>query len=629
MSLDISEGYKEAQDRIQATKTYKELKDNYDNLKKRAGDSFENKKEQITQTLDQIKENKKSFERKVKSQFDHLLDTFTITNGSGKKSIQLIKILFLRTLKKIEPEILRILTEESINAVGCDAQQTYSAQTVYIKVSATDLGELLKEDPNSPVGIALYEKRPIQVQSFPFSMNKELYHRIQMNNSFFNEYGNFYLGASGQPLFDIQFVQFDNFGVTGPWWKVTLQNRIGPNKVASFIADYYKSIKMVEFHNIMTCIVNAILGSIKITTPSIGQVEEQTKFESIITRILGLCPDNAKEIDVSGISKLDAVDGIDDAFFEFTQLDLREIEQKVQNTINGVIEFEDCNNIKLPINKDAILNNLNNLVRLDGESQIAAASEVLYPLFNDPNLGLGLVGELKIEADFNIVRKIIQGLSSAIFGPKIILPILVMLKSLGQNLVDNYTTFIQFMKQFKKYVLNVIQKIYAIFIKELYEQIKKDIFNLIQSVISDLSKERSNTYVIMIMKLVQLLIVVAEAIQDYLRCKSLVDDILRLLTIATSGFSIPLPLLAASKFASGYSPTRAFIETIQELQKAGIPTGALEDGSPNLFVLSKFSQMVAQHKENVLNGKTEVFIPPITMTPAGVTLISGGPGKSF
>ena len=81
MSLDISEGYKEAQDRIQATKTYKELKDNYDNLKKRAGDSFENKKEQITQTLDQIKENKKSFERKVKSQFDHLLDTFTITNG--------------------------------------------------------------------------------------------------------------------------------------------------------------------------------------------------------------------------------------------------------------------------------------------------------------------------------------------------------------------------------------------------------------------------------------------------------------------------------------------------------------------------------------------------------------------
>ena len=166
MSLDISEGYKEAQDRIQATKTYKELKDDYNNLKKRTGDSFENKKEQITQTLDQIKENKKSFERKVKSQFDHLLDTFAVTNGSGKRSIQFIKTLLLRTLKKIEPDILRILTEESINAVGCDAQQTYSAQTLYIKVSSTDLGELLKENPNSPVGVALYEKKPIQVQNW-------------------------------------------------------------------------------------------------------------------------------------------------------------------------------------------------------------------------------------------------------------------------------------------------------------------------------------------------------------------------------------------------------------------------------------------------------------------------------
>jgi hypothetical protein len=204
-----------------------------------------------------------------------------------------------------------------------------------------------------------------------------------------------------------------------------------------------------------------------------------------------------------------------------------------------------------------------------------------------------------------------------------------MLKSLGQTFVDSFKTFMDFMKAFKKYFLNVIQKIYAIFIKTLYEQIKKDIFNLIQSVISDLAKEQANTKLIMILKLVQLLIVVAQAIQDYLRCKNLVDDILRLLTIATSGFNIPLPLLAASKFSSGFSPTRAFIETIQELQKAGIPTGALEDGSPNLFALSKFSQMIAQHKESVLNGKTEVFLPPLTITPAGFTLISGGSGKSF
>ena len=629
MSFDINDSYKEAQEKLQATKTYKEAKQSYDNLKKAAGDSFEKKKESITQGLDQIKENTKSFERKVKSQFEHLLDTFSIANGSGKSSIQYLKIVFFKTLKKIEPEIQKILAQETINAIGCDAQQTYSAQTLYVKVASTDLGGLLKEAPNSPVGVALYEKRPIQVQSYPFSMNKELYHRIQMANSYATEYGNLYLGASGQPLFDIQFVQFDNFGQTGPWWKITLPNRIGPNRIATFIVDYYKSIKIVEFHHIITCIVNAILGGIKITTPSVDLVQEQTKFEAIITRILGLCPDNAKEIDVSGISKIDAVDGIDDAFFEFTDLDLREIEQKVQNALNGVIEFEDCGNVKLPYNKTAILDNLNKLVRLDGEGQIAAASEVLYPIFNDPNLGLGLVGELKIEADFNIVKKIIQGLASAIFSPKIILPILIMLKSLGQTFVDAFKTFMDFMKAFKKYFLNVIQKIYAIFIKTLYDELKKEIFNLLQSVIQDLAREKASTQLIVILKLVQLLIVIAQAIQDYLRCKSLVDDILRLLTIATSGFNIPLPLLAASGLRSGNSPTRAFIETIKEMQKAGIPTGPLEDGSPNLFVLSKFSQIISQHKENAENGKTQGFIPPLVQTPVGVSLPARLSGVSF
>lgn len=147
MSFDINDSYKEAQEKLQATKTYKEAKQSYDNLKKASGDSFEKKKESITQGLDQIKENTKSFERKVKSQFEHLLDTFSIANGSGKSSIQYLKIVFFKTLKKIEPEIQKILAQETINAIGCDAQQTYSAQTLYVKVASTDLGGLLKKLP--------------------------------------------------------------------------------------------------------------------------------------------------------------------------------------------------------------------------------------------------------------------------------------------------------------------------------------------------------------------------------------------------------------------------------------------------------------------------------------------------
>jgi hypothetical protein len=90
-----------------------------------------------------------------------------------------------------------------------------------------------------------------------------------------------------------------------------------------------------------------------------------------------------------------------------------------------------------------------------------------------------------------------------------------------------------------------------------------------------------------------------------------------------------LPLLFGSRLLDGFSETRAFIGTIEGLQKIGIPTGALPDGSPNLGVLSIFSQLKAAANENAENGKLQVAIPPLTITPAGISLPSNAFGKSL
>jgi hypothetical protein len=79
----------------------------------------------------------------------------------------------------------------------------------------------------------------------------------------------------------------------------------------------------------------------------------------------------------------------------------------------------------------------------------------------------------------------------------------------------------------------------------------------------------------------------------------------------------------------GYSETRAFIGAIEELQRLGIPTGDLPDGSPNLGILSILGQMKAMANENSENGKTQIFIPPLAITPAGVTTPATGFGKSY
>jgi hypothetical protein len=215
-----------------------------------------------------------------------------------------------------------------------------------------------------------------------------------------------------------------------------------------------------------------------------------------------------------------------------------------------------------------------------------------------------------------------------------------MLKALGNSILETIKSFSDFVKRFSTFFKNVVSKIAGIFIKELFKEIKKDIRNLIQSILVDLAKEKAAKQISVILKLIQLLITIGQFIRDWRECKSVVDEILWLLKIATSAWgtgrnpissaknNLPLPLLFAAQLLDGYSETRSFINTIQELQKVGIPTGPMPDGSPNLTVLSIYSSIKGQGAE-MTNAKVQVAIPPLTMTPAGFTIPSQGFGLSI
>jgi hypothetical protein len=634
MSLDLNADYKKVQDKVSATKSYTNLKKQYSDAKKKSGESFDDKKSDVTQSLDKAKKDVKRYEKQIKSQFEELLDINNITGGKGSNSIKYVKKLLLQTLKNIEPKISEILNEEALNAVGCDQQQMFNGQILYIKVSSIDLGGILKKDPTEPIGKALYEKDPIQVQQYPFSLNKELYRRIESGQPYSVDNGQLYIGQSGQDLFDIQYVETDNLGQTGPWYKVTLVNRVNNiNKVGEFMVDYYKTIKIVDFHNIMASIMNSLSGAISIQA-NVGLVQagDATKFELILQRILGLCFDSKKEIDVSGVAKVAELDGVDDSFFEFTEIDLRNIDLKVNNIKNGVVEYENCDNVKLPVDSGAVLDSLNNLLFVPDSDLVNAADALTQSLTDNPDWsGLAISGNINAAVDLNFVKLLAQGLVTAILSPKILLPIFTMLKSLGNTVTDQINSFVDFAKNFKSFVINLVSKIGSLFVKELFELIKKDIKNLIQQVIMDVAKEQGDKRIIIILKLIQLLLVIIQFINDWRRCKSVVDELLWLLKIATSGFGggqgIPLPLLFASQLMSGYSESRAFLGAIEEMQKLGIPTGPMPDGSPNLEVLSKFAQMKAMANEEAENGKVQIAVGALSITPAGMTVPASAYGK--
>jgi hypothetical protein len=639
MGFDLENDYFKVKEQISSVNSYKDLKDQYDKQRKKLGTAFEQSAQKISSTIDQAKKDVKRFQKQVKTQLDQLFDINNVTGGRGSGSVSLIKRIFLTVIKNIQPLLDQIVNDEIIKLLGCDQQQTYVGETsYYIKIASIDLFGMLKKNPSSDIGKLVYEKNPLQVQISPFAMNKELYNRIQNpNDSFFDQYGSFYRGQSGQFLFDIKYEPQDDNGVDGPWFKVTLKNRVGgPNKIIPFLLDYYKSIKIVEFPNIMVGIMDALTGCLSISgNLGLEETQDKTRFNVLLQRILGLCFDNVKEIDITGTAKLAELDGIDESFFEFTEIDLRNIEQTVNNILNRVVQYENCDNIALPIDALTINNALSNLFFVKDEDLVDAAADLTKTLTqNEQWQGLTLSGNILGAIDLNFIKAMVMGIISALLSPKLLLPIFLMLKVLGRNIQDTITSLADFGKIFKKFILNVVSRIGAIFTKELFEIVSKNIKEILQRVILDLAKEKADKRITIILKLIQLLIVVAEFISDWRRCKSVVDELLWLLKIAISGFggrsllggpelksggAIPYPLLLAARFLDGYSETRAFIGTVEEMQKLGIPTGPMPDGSPNLGLLAMFGQMKAMAKEDAENGKVEVAVDPLSFTPAGLT----------
>jgi hypothetical protein len=535
----------------------------------------------------------------------------------------------LTALKNIQPKISEILIRESLTAVGCDQQQVFNSQVIYIKVKSIDIINSLKIDPGTKVGKLIYEKEQIAVQTNPFPMNKELYERIQSGQPYSVDNGQLYKGVSGQDLFDIQYVEVGS----DPYFKVTLPNRVNNvNRVGEFMIDYYKTMKPIEFQGVINQIMQSLCNSFSISAGlGVTQVEDATKFDIFVSRILGLCFDNRQEIDVSGVAKIAELGDIDENFFELTEIDLRNIDQRVTNFQNGVIEYLECTNAKLPVNANQINDAIINLIEVPDDELVEAAIAASNTLANNPAWEFGIRPNIDVAIDLDFIKKFAQGVVSGLLTPKILLPVFIMLKALGQSAVDAVEDMVSFLKNFKEYAKNIISKIGALFVQELFQLIKKDILNLIQQIIADIQKEKLNKKIAMILKLVGLLIIVANFIQDFRKCKSLVDELLNLLKIATQGWGgdIPLPILFASRLLDGYSDTRAFINVIEEMQKLGIPTGDLPDGTPNLELLSRFAQIKGMSFEETENGKVQVALGALTITPAGLTVPTSAFGKKI
>lgn len=686
MPLDITSAEQAIQSKIDAYKTYREITVAQKKLIKEQGNSISAANSQITSQLNKIQDLQKRFQRDPPNSMDNLLNFLGLTQGTGGATAKYLRTKILEAAAQIEPSLVGILKEETIKALGCSVEQTYTgfsleslnltpiplrpqAEGIYIPVNSLDFFSNLKQSPQTNFGKVYYEKEdpsgdPIFIPyggEVPFPMNKQLYDLMTQDNagrSYSQINGKYYLGKSEQPLYDLQYTNVNSFGVTGDYYRIFLIDRKDEetgeiiNNVGQFISDYYSTIKLVDTVDIGAQIVNLISGAIDIDAQiGVGQLNDQSKFALIAQRILGLCFDNRTEIDVSGISKIAELDGVDDSFFELNEIDLRNIEVQISNVQNGVMEFEDCGNIKLPVDStvlmDELINFRNSLSGDTLEQQVQTLSETIDSISDNPSWSLDVPTNLnvKLSIDKNVIKKIPLAIFAAVLTPKNLLPLYTLLSvvesgatftynqvvtgvneniaeagNLGSNVGTEGSNIINnsedFLKKYKTFCIEVLSRINVEFLKVLYDILKRDIINLTNLILKDLVESKLKKKYTIINSLVAVALAVSAlvGIVEFRKCKSLMDNILFLLNLANKGLrrqtpnEIPLPLLLLSGNLPGYSPERATINAFELLQSVGIPTGTLPDGSPNLMGLYTKLTNQAVDKEESENGKVEVAI---------------------
>ena len=679
---DLNQGQIEVKNKISAIKNFAQVSNSEKKLKRSAGNSESKGIPDIASSLDNASKDQKRYLKPPPNSFDQVLEMIGLTSGNGSETLKYLKKKLLLTATKIEPEIKKIITKNAIKALGCSQEQTFQGftstflelnplntlpvgQGIYVPIESMDISGMLKTTTDSKIGKVVYEKpNPNVLENVfkpykgkvPFPMNKEFNNRLQgtfVTDSFNGEYGKYYQGVSNQDLFDFQYSPTNQFGVDQACFKVALISKVNEsltitggtvNKVIDFLEDYYGTIKLFDTTDFTAVMMNALSGAINIKANlTSDEISKQSQFMLILQRILGLCFDSRREIDVSGVSKIAELDGVDESFFELTEIDLRNIDVQISNIQNGVMELVDCDNVKLPVDYETIIDGLIDLRETENLSPALEVNKIIAisdSLVQNPDWKVLLPTNLNFQVfDEDFIKKIPLSVAGAVLSPKVLFPIFVLMQSLEGNATNAFNsavtsanTFTQsantignsvnnlinsnvdFLKTFKKFNIEMVAEIGAIFVTELFNILKKDLINLMKPIIADIGSEALKAKLQMIERLITIALIINQiviGVKDYKKCKSLIDDILIILNLISSlappGSKIPKVLLLLANFLPGTSASRASINTIEELQKLGIPTGTLPDGSPNLMLLFNLASNKGTKKESAQNGKIQAI----------------------
>ena len=707
-SIDISSGFESISSRISALQAYNEARQGQIESDKTRGDSLARSLEILAGQKSSVEANQSRNKRNQESSFDKLISLInqSSSNSTASNTATLIRQELLGLVFKMKDEIKKIISEEAFKVLNCAQQETYQGLSttlltgstfsllpqkdgIYVKVSEVDFNSSLKIKPQTEIGKLYYETTGITSLAVynnyagrqPFPMNFELNQRIQQQNTTFrDEFSVPYNGRSRQGVFDIEYTTQDSFGATGDYFRVFLLDREGTappptggtvsqllysaNTIADALGDYYQSIEIYNSKIFLGNLLNLVSGTLS-QSLSIQQIENQNKFVTILNRIIGRCEPGQSEIDVSGVAKLSELDLDDDEFFSFTETELNDINTESTNQKQGVIEFIDCDTVKLPVNNNVLLQEAqslaDNIDSLSVEQQVVEIDRILDSItqeFSQTGFG-GVSFDATNPFNQSLLKKILLALASSLFTPKVLLPIFVFEQYLNNQVVGFANTLItsantiitsantlinsantvnniiaaqinngvDFARQYKKFVFNVVGRIVNRFLELLFNMLKKNLLRLLREILRDIARTSKNAKLKAINAILDYAQPLIQGFLNYRECKSLIQQIQRIISLLrgtprTPPSGVNLALLALSDFLPGISPERGVLNSIEYMEAYGLKVGPLPDGSPNRIIRFTTALQKGGYDEFIQNGKINggVIVPPVT---GGIVKIFG------
>jgi hypothetical protein len=608
-----------------------------DNIKNNRKKQKKDNKNDIFSDLIEITEQFVTTSKKTKSDLGGTLKTLNpnkigtdinVDKNPVKSKIKRHSISATKTtLGQSKEIVIKRLSEALFMGEGiCGSESLFTVDSITLSPDEFDFLDIFTIDPDSSCGQLIYEKK--SPDKGKQKTNRSMYDLFDGNTTYT------YTSNNGTDLFTTT-------------WSATTQQFVFtgltqgiPNfiKVQDFIQNYYGSL---EFPSIDDVINQSMLMTIQGGTSCANSNKFNVSFNKtlrLINKLLTVCGSDKNKDELKNQTPVDMFDEDEEDiefYFDFDDVEGIDLDDE-ELRFKRVLRFKDCYNFEIPVDdmhiEDFIyLSNNNGAINVIDSTLENVATDAFEQ--SDGSLSISDFANNLLN---NFILNLPKALLMTILSAKVFLPLVILYKIFKIGITNVIINIKDLVKKFYKAIGKIVSDLFWLFIREFWKLVKIDLVSFVSKIVQKIIKNKYKRYLLIITSLILLLRKVLDSGLD--NCYDLFRTILSTIETALSArtpISVPSILLLFSSALPGYSQDRAFMNIMNRLEAAGVPTGPLYGDSNDIGNLVK-SIIDGHTEEEDTNSFVKIVLqggvlpgPPLAggaIIPPGII---SGVGKKF